>query len=79
MRNRYAGPLTVTGHIALSMPTWFAGDGQTVVRLEYERPAPLPETGVICIDTGCGKGGWLTALVAENDFYTLHGVPEWGA
>ena len=71
LRNRYAGPLTVTGHIALDAPAWFTGDGKTVKKLAYGSWQPLPERGVICIDTGCGKGGRLTAMIVENAQYRL--------
>ena len=75
-RNVYAGPLTVTGHIALEEPTYFAGDGETTETLEYGVPLPLLETGVICIDTGCGKGGRLTAMLIREKEYRLECVPE---
>lgn len=71
IQNRYAGPLTITGHIALEEPAWFAGDGETVESLEYSMRRQLPERGVLCIDTGCGKGGKLTAMVIEDGDYTL--------
>ncbi len=76
LMNRYTGPLTITGHIALEKATWFTGDGETTVELEEDVSLPLPETGVICIDTGCGKGGRLTAMVIEGNRYTLYSVPE---
>ena len=74
LRNEYAGPLTVVGHIALSVPTWFAGDGETVQKLPYSEWRTLPERGVICIDTGCGKGGNLTAMIVEDGKYLLTGA-----
>lgn len=73
-RNIYNGPLTITGHVALERPTWFAGDGETTKELAYGEWKPLPETGVICIDTGCGKGGRLSAMVIEGAQYILHYV-----
>ena len=73
-QNRYSGPLTITGHIALPNPTWFAGDGKTAEKLPYQESRPLPERGVICIDTGCGKGGPLTAMTVENGSYRLDGA-----
>lgn len=76
LMNRYDGPLTVTGHIALEHATWFAGDGETTAELPEKEPLQLPKSGVICIDTGCGKGGKLTAMVIEGDRYTLTSVPE---
>ena len=69
LQNRYTGPLTITGHIALPYPAWFAGDEKTVLELPYDTKAALPDHGVICIDTGAGKGGFLTGMVIENGFY----------
>ncbi len=77
MENSYTGPLTVTGHIALDWPVWFGGDGETTEMLPYGEQRPLPDHGVICIDTGCGKGGPLTAMVLEGKTYRLErsGIP----
>lgn len=75
-KNRYAGPLTITGHIALQEPTYFAGDEKTTETLPYGETLPLPDTGVICIDTGCGKGGRLTAMIIRDREYHLESVPE---
>ena len=71
VRNKYSGPLTIVGHIALEKPAWFAGDGKTAESLEYGRRRHLPGHGVICIDSGCGKDGKLTAMVIEDDKYVL--------
>ena len=76
LMNRYTGPLTITGHIALEHATWFAGDGETTEELQENETLLLPETGVICIDTGCGKGGRLTAMVIEGNQYSLQSVQE---
>lgn len=76
LQNRYAGPLTITGHIALENAMWFTGDGETVQELDEGISRTLPEHGVICIDTGCGKGGRLTAMIVEENDYTLISVPE---
>ena len=78
LENKYAGPLTITGHIALEMAAWFAGDEETVVELEDNTTYRLPDTGIICIDTGCGKGGRLTAMVIDGEEYTLTSVDEQG-
>ena len=75
-QNRYSGPLTVTGHIALERASWFAGDGETVTEQEEGTEYTLPEKGVLCIDTGCGKGGRLTAMAIEGNKYILDSVPE---
>lgn len=145
LRNRYAGPLTITGHIALEEPTWFPGrnnlsespeidlveektahaenargksresgsaeektahaenaggkslDGgssegvpentgdsenagtatdrehlRSPAVLPYGTRLSLPRQGVLCIDTGCGKGGKLTAMVIEGGFFSLY-------
>ena len=71
IQNRYAGPLPITCYIALEEPAWCAGDGETVESLEYDMRRQLPERGVLCIDTGCGKGGKLTAMVIEDANFTL--------
>ena len=84
LKNRYAGPLTVTGHIAVERPTWFCGDKKTIRELDAEdisgREAEvdtgagedLPVCGILCIDTGCGKGGPLTAMVIKEGQYRLY-------
>ncbi len=76
MQNRYAGRLTVTGHIAISQPTWFAGDEKTAEKLPYREERELPEKGIICIDTGCGKGGRLTAMILDGKTFCLESVSE---
>ena len=70
-KNRYSGKLTITGHIALEQATWFTGDGATKDMLDEEKDYPLPDKGIICIDTGCGKGGKLTAMIIKEDRYRL--------
>lgn len=72
--NQYRGILTITGHVALEKATWFTGNGETVIELEDNIKYELPEKGVICIDTGCGKGGRLTAMIIEGKQYTLLSV-----
>lgn len=74
LTNKYKVPLTVVGHIALDAPTWFAGDGKTTKKLSYWGWHELPRTGVICIDTGSGKGGKLTAMIVEGEQYCLECV-----
>ena len=69
--NRYTGRLTVTGHIALENVMWFAGDGETTEVIGDGEHHNLPETGILCIDTGCGKGGRLTAMILQGKEYTL--------
>lgn len=71
LENRYNGILTITGHIAVKKATWFTGDGETIIELEEEKKYPLPQKGIICIDTGCGKGGYLTMMVIEDHEYML--------
>ena len=78
MENVYAGPLTIVGHIALEKPTWFPGAGQPVKVLAEGEEQVLPKSGVICIDTGCGKGGRLTGMVIENGKYCLLSAGEEG-
>ena len=76
LKNQYSGLLTITGHIALEKATWFTGDGETIKELEEEENYLLPHNGVICIDTGCGKGGKLTAMVTDGKRFSLYSAPE---
>ena len=76
LRNMYRERLTVVGHIALKAPTWFAGDGETAEELPEGVLTDLPDRGVICIDTGCGKGGTLTAMETDGQRFTLRSAPE---
>lgn len=76
LKNRYHGPLTITGHIALEQVTWFAGDGETTETIEDGTTRKLPTNGVLCIDTGCGKGGRLTAMIIEGNEYHLISTAE---
>ena len=78
MENVYAGPLTIVGHIALEKPTWFPGAGKPVKVLAEGEEQVLPKNGVICIDTGCGKGGRLTGMVIEDGKYCLLSAGEEG-
>ena len=76
--NKYSGTLTITGHVALKKAAWFSGDGETVTELEEEEKTPLPATGIICIDTGCGKGGRLTAMIIDHKEFVLISEAENG-
>ncbi len=71
LRNVYHGRVTVVGHIGLDVPKWFAGDGETVLELEYGVWRELPEKGIICIDTGSGKDGFLSGMIIEDGRYRL--------
>ena len=78
LRNEYDGPLTVVGHIALDYPVFFPGGENRPEPLQPSEWHPLPERGVICIDTGCGKGGRLTAMIVEEGRFRLESVSETG-
>ena len=78
LRNIYAGPLVITGHIALDQPAWFKGDRQTIEKLSEGEWNDLPEYGTICIDAGCGKGGRLIGMIIEGNRYILYGAAETG-
>jgi len=73
-KNTYTGKLTITGHIHLMEPTWFDGSGGKGKPLPYGEWLPLPERGVICLDTGCAEGNKLTAMVVSDGQYRLHCV-----
>ena len=74
--NFYKGRFTITGHIALHSPKWFAGDKKTVKKLEMGIWQELPQKGILCIDTGCGKGGRLTGMVIDGSQFCLESVAE---
>ena len=77
LENQYAGPLTITGHIAIEIATWYRGSGGNADPLPYGEWVELPDHGVICIDTGCGKGGWLTGMIiTEDNRFRLEHVSE---
>ena len=78
MENRYAGPLTIVGHIALEKVTWFPGLEQPIKQIPEGTWQELPQRGVICIDTGCGKGGRLTGMVIEDGKFILQSAGEEG-
>ncbi len=75
-KNAYKGTLTVVGHIAMDFPAWFAGEGGRGAPLQPGEWQPLPDHGIICIDTGCGKGGRLTAMLVEDGQFRLESVFE---
>jgi len=70
-RNQYTGKLTITGHVRFKEPMRFDGSGKSGVPLPYNQLLPLPQSGFMCIDTGCAEGNKLTAMVIEGDEYYL--------
>lgn len=69
----YKGPLTIVGHTPLNEPTWIGPVNNEVeyIPLQYYEWYDLPLEGLIAIDTGCGKGGYLTALIIEKTQFYL--------
>lgn len=69
----YKGPLTIVGHTPVTKPTWIGKVNGEVqhVKLKQKTWYTLPETGIINIDTGCGKGGNLTALIVEGEYFCV--------
>ena len=77
----YTGLLTIVGHTPVSYPTWIGNINGIVkkIRLKEKTWYNLPSTGIINIDTGCGKGGDLSAMVIQgNKFFvsTQTKLPE---
>lgn len=70
-QNRYAGKLTITGHIHLRQPTYYDGSGGRGQILPYDEWKPLAKTGIICIDTAVDMSGKLTAIIVDEDRFTL--------
>jgi len=74
-QNRYTGKLTITGHVVSKEPMYYDGSGKKGQMLPYNQRMPLPETGCMCIDTGCAEGNKLTAMLIEGEEYYLVSVP----
>lgn len=73
LKNEYTGKLVITGHIHLKVPTYFGGPDIGIKELPYNEWMNLPETGDICIDTGCGDGDKPTCMIVnENQFKLMH-------
>lgn len=70
-KNLYSGKLTIIGHTPLEGPTYYDGSGNPGEILPYHTPLTLPQKGAICIDTGCVYLKKLTAMIIEEDTYTL--------
>ena len=66
--NKYNGKLTIIGHLGLREPTYFPGK-EKKRKLLYDVTNVLPHNGIISIDTIKGKK--LTAMIIENNNYTL--------
>lgn len=69
--NCYDKRLTIVGHTPLRDPIYLRGDGRSGEILSYRKRMELPQTGMICIDTGCVFGGKLTAMVVEGEEFWL--------
>lgn len=75
-KNRYKGKLTVTGHLRLKEPTYFDGNGGKGAVMPYDRTLFLPDSGIICLDTGCGDfGRKLSGMIVESSVYKLISEP----
>ncbi len=71
--NSYAGMLLIVGHTPCNFPCYFDGSGKEsgICCLEYENELELPDSGLICLDTGAFATGNLTAMVIEGRNYRL--------
>lgn len=74
IHNNYDGKLTILGHLSLKNPISIINKNKNV--LEYNKEYELPKKGIIIIDTGCVHKGKLTAMVIENNKYTLYNVKK---
>ncbi|MDQ0152650.1 serine/threonine protein phosphatase 1 [Moryella indoligenes] len=65
--NNYAGKLAIVGHTELEMPVYLDGSGtESSFHPNYGTWFELPGRGMIAMDTGCGYGGALTAMLIEH-------------
>ena len=65
--NDYRGKLAIVGHTPLRSPVYCDGSGnEGSPELPYGEWLDLPETGIICIDTGGVFGGAFTAAIIED-------------
>lgn len=62
----YGGKLTIVGHTPCETP-FLMSSGLVMETYGYKKKYPLPEKGLLDIDTGCVYGNKLTALVIENN------------
>lgn len=67
----YNGKIAVVGHTPMEQPVYFPGNGDRAVALPYDEWMELPETGMICIDTGGVYGEKFTAMIIEDKKYKL--------
>lgn len=73
-QNDYYGKLTIIGHTPVENAAWCAGDKKTIKVLPERKWMKLPETGLICLDTGCVFGYKLSAMVIDGTEYRLDSV-----
>ena len=65
--NDYSGKLAVVGHTQLDRPAYLDGSGgESRFHPGYGTWFELPPRGLIAMNTGCGSGGPLTAMIIEN-------------
>ena len=65
--NDYSGKLAVVGHAQQDTPAYLDGyGGESRFHPSYGTWFELPKTGLIAMNTGCGFGGPLTAMIIEN-------------
>lgn len=73
LNGHYSGKLGIGGHTPLNEPVYFMPGGEALT-LPYDTALSLPESGFICLDTGCVFGNKLTAMVIADDKYRLYGI-----
>ena len=74
LENRYTGRLAIVGHTPLSAAAYMDGSGGEARALPENTVLSLPETGMICLDTGCVFGGRLTAMILSEGTFRLQSV-----
>lgn len=69
----YGGKLLIYGHTPMQSVAYSNGDREHAI-IPMGKSIALPETGSICLDTGCVFNNALSALVIKESVITVEAV-----